>query len=231
MSRRKRTKTAWEKKGWVVAKKARMTPQLELKFNDEEVDNKNFSTSWITMMPADDTISGVAKGDDENQRDGRVYHIHSVHMRMFATAPAQTQQTTPFNDLKGRVVVLLDKQVNEAVLTPTDVFVGGLIEDFLAFRNLQHTSRFTILWDKKFILRRDGQTATNTSGDVLRFHAPAPVTSTFNFNKTFAKPIKVITVNEFGTIASISDNAIVVIGTANTTNMQLQYHSRVRFTG
>ncbi len=222
---------AYYRKAAIALRSIPLSLKPELKFNDEEVDNKNFSTSWITMMPADNTISGVAIGDLGNERDGRCYYIHSIHLRMFATAPFEIDSNAPLNDLIGRVMVVLDTQANGTTVVPTDIMNGAFIEDFLAFRNLNNSKRFRVLWDKTFVLRRDGQTATIDSGDFLKFHAPAPVTQVYHFNRRFKKPIKVVTLDATGNIGAISDNAIVVIGTANTTNMQLQYHSRMRFTG
>lgn len=204
----------------------------ELKFNDEEVDAKAFSTSWITMMPADNTISGVAQSITDEGRDGRCYYIHSIHMRWYAEAAVVEDGPDPFNDLLGRIMVVLDTQANGTAVTPTDVMEGGFIEDYLAYRNLNHVKRFRVLYDKTFRMTRIGQTAVhNVVLDSTTYSTPTTRTPVYHFNKRFAKPIKVVTEGTDGTIASISDNAIVVIGTANTAGMFLQYHSRLRFTG
>ncbi len=237
--RGRRKRTAWERKGWVVpARRRRRTnipaPQYrpEIKFHDEEVDAKSFSsTTWITMMPADDIISGVAQGDTESSRDGRVYYIHSVHLKMFINTEQTVDSVLPFNDLQGRVIIGIDTQSNGLVIAPNDVMDTSGTEDWLAFRNLKNSKRFRVLWDKQFTLRNPEQMVTVNSADLRRFHSPAITTPVYSFNRRFKKPIKVTCTGTDGTIASISDNSIFVIGTANTTTLALQYQSRIRFSG
>ncbi len=235
----KRRQTAWEKRGWVVPARQRrkkaytIPPSLrpELKFTDEVVDTQNFTVAWKTMMPADNTISGVAQGDGDSDRDGRVYYIHSCHMSCFMVSPANQGVTNLVPDVIGRLMIVLDTQANETVVTPGDIMITSANEDYLSYRNLKHSSRFRVLWDKSFKLTHNGNTSQVDSADFVRYSVNQTSTPIFKFNKRFKTPIKVVTTDNDGTIGSISDNAIVVIGSCNDATTVLHYHSRVRFTG
>ncbi len=237
MSRR-RKQTAWQKRGWVVPARRRKTryaippPQYrpELKFLDEEVATKNFTTSWSNLMPGDNTISGVAQGDGDSDRDGRVYYINSIHMSMFCVSPADLATSQPQPDVIGRVMVVLDTQANETTVVASEIMNASFGEDYLAYRNLKFSKRFRVLWDKTFKLTHNGTTSQDGGGPIT-YSINQTSTPIFKFNKRFKKPIKVVTTDASGTIGGISDNAIVVIGSCNDATTFIHYHSRVRFTG
>ncbi len=201
---------------------------LEMKFADIETDQDAFATTWAAMEDAtNDSVSGVAQGDGESQRDGRKYWIHSIHIRCTVEATAIEAQTAPLADLKGRICLVWDTQTNGAQLVATDVFDGGLTDDTLAFRNLQHVKRFRILWDKKFRLVRNNV----AQGGIDLFATNRAVTSIMVYDKNFAKPIPVICQATTAVIAAISDNSLHIIGVANSTSALLNMQIRIRFTG
>jgi len=199
-----------------------------MKFADFQTTSDAFATTWAAMDPAISSISGVAQGDGESERDGRIFMIHSIMIRCHVAATTLEAQATPFEDLRGRICLVLDTQTNGAQLTATDVMDGGQTDDTQAFRNLQHTKRFRILWDKKWHLRRIGQT---NEGAVDSFAAPTSTTPQYVYYKRFKKPIKVICTGTTTAITAISDNSLHIIGVANSVLALHNMQVRIRFTG
>ncbi len=203
---------------------------IENKFLDTENVNDNFTTTWDTMDPDDagtvQCVSAVAQGDGESNRDGRVYHINSLHMQGRFSVNAVESAAFPGTDLIARIVVVWDTQTNGAQLTATSVMDGGQTDDHDAFRNLQFTKRFRVLFDRKVLLP-----IQTTNEGAINLFANNDMSKLWKFNHTFKTPIKVICNGTTGVIASITDNSIHVIGVANSATVQLSYQSRIRFTG
>ncbi len=201
---------------------------LEMKFADIESSGDAFAVTWATMEDAtNDSVSGVAQGDGESNRDGRKYLIHSIHIRARIHVSAIESSNPTLPDLIGRFCLVWDTQTNGAQLTATDVMDGGANDDRLSFRNLQHTKRFRILWDRSFKINR---TMVN-EGAVNLFASNAQTSAIMTFNRRFKKPIPVICSGTTAVIASISDNSLHMIGVANDTTALLSYNVRLRFTG
>ncbi len=212
----------------VVVQPSRFLSPLEVKFADIESNSDAFATNWATMEDAtNDSISGVAIGDTESSRDGRVYHIHSIHIKGRIQVASTEMVGTPQPDLFGRICLVLDTQTNGSQLTATDVMVGTGTDDVLAFRNLRHTKRFQVLWDKKWLLR----SFVTNEGAANLYAQQNQSTAIFSFNRRFKTPIKVICSGTDATISSLSDNSLHVIGVANSVGALLSYQARLRFTG
>ncbi len=202
---------------------------IELKFADTFVSNDAFATSWATMEEATNSqVSGVAIGTGESGRIGRKYNIHSIHIKARVHVNAIEAQGAPLPDLIGRFCLILDKQTNGAQLTPSDVMDTGADQDFLAFRNLQHTRRFQVLWDKKWKLANYSST---NEGAANVFSQVNQTSGIMYYNKVFDPPIQVICEDVNATVADVSDNSLHIIGIANQTTAFLSYECRIRFTG
>ncbi len=204
---------------------------IESKFVDYFVNDDAFTTGWAGGEMEDGTalsISAVAQGDGESQRDGRTYNITSVHVNGLVQKAATESQTAPIDEVVARVVMVLDTQTNGAQLNAEDVINAVAAgEDWLGFRNLQNTGRFRVLKDKVFTLRASN--ATN-EGAANLFSSGA-LNLPFKFNVKFKTPIKVRCTGTTAAIASIADNSIHIIGTSQLTTTLLSYNSRIRFTG
>ncbi len=201
---------------------------LEMKFADIETNNDAFANTWATMEDATNaSVSGVAQGDGESNRDGRKYSIHSIHIRARVDISATESQTTPLQDAIGRICLVWDTQTNGAQLTATDVMNASLANDELSFRNLQHTKRFRVLWDRSWKINR----SNTNEGAVNLFASGFQSTAIFTFNRRFKTPIPVTCSGTTAGIASISDNSLHMIGIGTDTNALLKYHVRLRFTG
>ncbi len=202
---------------------------IEMKFADIETGSDAFAQTWATMEDAtNDSISGVAIGTGESQRIGRKYFIHSIHIKCSVFTGTSEGNVAPADDIKGRICLVWDKQTNGAQLTATDVMDGGQADDTLAFRNLQHTARFVVLWDKKFTLRRATETNEAT---VDKYGLGVRTTPIMTYNKVFSPPIQVICDDVNATISDISDNSLHIIGVANLTSALLNMQVRMRYKG
>lgn len=202
---------------------------LENKFSDTFVSGDAFSTSWATMNPTTvNCLSAVAQGDSESERDGRVYHIRSLHIKGSIKSILQESSASPLSDIRARVVIVWDKQTNAATVTAANVMDESAPQDITSFKNLQFSKRFQILFDKTMILKRG--MANMNEGAINLFAAPA-VEKQFFFTKYWRKPIKVVCVSTEKTVGSISDNSFAVIGVADSSQVVLNLNCRVRFSG
>lgn len=123
-----------------------------MKFFDVESNNDQFATTWATMEPATTNLSAVARGDADNERVGKEYHIHAIFIKGYVQLDAAESAGSPPNDLIVRLCLVLDKFTNGTQLTATDVMDNSVTAQYLAFRKLEHSKRFTVLWDKTFRL-------------------------------------------------------------------------------
>ncbi len=203
----------------------------EIKFADAQLAAEAFTTAWAAKNPTGtgmtDSISVPVVGTGEENRDGRVYYIHSIHVHGKINLPATESDAAPQGGpIYARVCLIWDTQTNAAEITATDVMDAGGADDILAFRNLQNSSRFIVLKDKTFRLVPNA----GNEGSINLFYKPFSEIR-FKWNKSFKKPIKVRCVGTTADVASVSDNSFSIIGLANNTNMTLEYQSRLRFTG
>jgi len=228
MTTRKYTRA--QKRAYAIKMRGQYTNNgmQEFKFVDFETNGDAFATTWARMEDGTiQSVSGVTQGDGESNRDGRKYLIHSIHIKAKISVNASESQGAPLNDITGRVCLVWDTQTNEAAFTATDVMDGGGNDDTLSFRNLQHSKRFRVLWDKSFkIIRRNVN-----EGSVNLFATGNETTPIINYNKKFKKPIPVICSGTTNVITSISDNSLHIIGVASSTTALLEMQIRIRFTG
>lgn len=201
---------------------------LEKKYIDYEITNTAMTGNWATYEDATaDCISAVAQGDGESNRDGKNYVITSVHVKGEVYIPAAEASAAPEDDAKVRVCLVLDKQTNGAQLVATTVMDGSLANDWLAFRNMQYTKRFTVLGDKTLVMRPN----ILNEGAVNSFANGGSRSHTFSFNVNFPKGLKVETTSTSAVIANIMNNSLHIIAVTSDTTATLNYHSRVRFVG
>ncbi len=202
---------------------------MENKFVDIETDSDAFATTWSTMEDGTNSnISGVAQGIGESQRIGRKYTITSIHIRCLVHTAASEAQPNPQSAFRGRICLVLDTQTNGAQLTATDVMDGGLTNDFLAFRNLQFTKRFKVLWDKSFVLTPIGQV---NDGAVDKFSNGSYTTNIMSYNKNFTRGLNVLCDGTSAAVASITDNSLHIIGVGNSAGLLLDMQVRIRYKG
>lgn len=208
---------------------------MENKFVDYEVSDKTISTTWAGSEidpTTPSSISTAAQGDGENQRDGRVYYINSVHVNGVVEAPAQEDINGAYSDTEVRILLVWDTQTNAAQAQGEEVMSEASTADsYNSFRNLQNSKRFVVLKDKrlKLILSR---AENSTDSGSLNVNG---VTSKFSMNKKFKKPIKVRCTGTTATVASISDNSLHLYCVSTPSGLAtapvISYISRCRFSG
>lgn len=199
----------------------------EKKFNDKEKTNTALTASWALYDPSDASLTGVAQGVGTSQRIGRYYDIHSITVHGMCILLAKIDQAQPPPDVLVKICVVLDKQTNGAQLSATDVWQTDLTEDILAFRNLEHQGRFTVLktWNVRMVAQVTGE------GDsALSNHAHTE--KKFMWYKKFKRPIRVQTCATGAGIAAMTTNSIHVIAIAtHASNASIDYISRIRYSG
>lgn len=204
---------------------------IEYKFLDSELTPTTLSTTtWGAHNPTAggsvNTISCPAIGDTESSRDGKNYAITSVHVKGIFHFILSEAVANPIPEVQARVLIYWDKQTNATEATATDIMDGGGTNDVLAFRNLQQSTRFQVLFDKVITLRPHNLSeALNSFSTGLRRFP-------WTFNKRFKTPIRVNCVGTTANVSSVSDNNLGIIACADTANwVQIEYQARVRFVG
>lgn len=187
------------------------------------------ANTWAVKSPGAgcvDSISVPEQGDGEQERDGRCYVIKSIHVQGFLIQPAEEAQPAPPDDIYVRLCLYWDTQTNGAVAAPTDIMELNAVNDLIAYRNLENTKRFIVLFDRTYKLSAQtmGVHAANT------FSAPTRVLK-FKINKSFTKGIKVRTSNTTADVANATDNNINIMAVSNSAATTIEYESRVRFVG
>ncbi len=204
---------------------------IEKKFVDATRASAAMSATWAVIAPSagiTSCLSAPGIGTGEEQRDGRTFTIQSIHVKGHVFVPTAESITAPFNDIEYRICLVWDTQTNGSPIVGTDVMDNGATFQFNAFRNLQNSKRFIVLWDSG-VLTMDRSNQMN-EGAINLFAAPQRRTP-FTINKTFKKGIKVRTVGTTADVASISDNSISLIGVTGDTALTAAFESRCRFTG
>jgi len=204
---------------------------LEMKYRDSEV-NEGIGTTWLTSAmdpPMEDTISACPVGDGEQDRNGRKYTIHSIHLKGFFHQETQDQSIVQ-EDFIVRLVLVLDKQTNNVQLSGSDVFKSPITpQETNAFRNLQFSKRFTVLKDKRI---RISSPEAIYKGDTMMVNQ-AGVNVPFVVNHTFRNGLDVLCTGSTAQISSIMDNSLHVLCLTEVAQVGLNlfYNARVRFTG
>lgn len=209
----------------------------ELKFKDDYVTDTAILSTW-TGAELDPTVSGslclngVSQGDTENTRDGRQYIIKSIGIKGTVAADPAESQAAPASDFHVRLLLVHDKQTNAAQLNAEDVMTVDANVETFGFRNLENVQRFDVLADKT-ILVPAGSTSMNEGAANL--FANAGCKRKFKMFHTFEKGLKVNTNGTGGTVSSITDNSLHLIGVCDavgaTTTPKIWYESRLRFYG
>ncbi len=199
----------------------------ELKFIRTQSVADAFTTAWANME--DGTmlcLNGIAQGDGEEERIGRIAWIHSIHIKGLIFDVGRDNQAAPINDYSVRLALVLDTQTNAAVPTPSDVFDILQSQDLLAFRNLQHTHRFKVLWDRIFVISK-----TNVGQGAITLFGSSGDSRIFSVNKVFKPPLKVQFKLGTPVIGAITDNSLHLMGIATSTadTPQVTYQVRLRF--
>ncbi len=203
---------------------------IENKFIDTQTDDDSFTESWAAMEPATTNLSTVAQGDGESQRDGRVYVIDSIHLKGYIRLPGAELVADVPASVICRIVVVVDTQTNGTTIVATEVMDAGQTKDVLAFRNLQNTLRFKVIWDKTFTLQ-----VNSVSHFAVNSFSNTETLRHFKYNHKFPGGLRVTMSSTEQSIANVRDNSIHLIGVCSPFDAavvpKLHYQCRIRFRG
>jgi hypothetical protein len=200
---------------------------IENKFYDTEVAATNINASWAAINPTTvNSISVPAQGDGESNRDGKMYAITSLHVKGAVFTGGTEAQAAPEDQHRFRIIIYQDTQTNGSEATASDIMDAGGTDDTLAFRNLQYSKRFKVLYDRTFT------TVPQLTSEASNVFSAGKAIKNFSFNKRFKTPIKV-TCNATGAgVASCVDNNFGIAAIADSaSNVSIQYQARIRFVG
>ncbi len=208
--------------------KPRYESVLENKYVDYEVVASTIGTAWVGKNPTTiDCLSAVAIGDLETERDGRVYHINSVHLRGAVSQPIQEAQGAPVDDGIVRILLVLDTQTNASAVTAADVMSTTGTRDIWSHRNLKFTHRFKVI--KDMTIRLETSLNAQNEGAVNAF-TTSGLKIPWEINYRFTRPIKVQCKLGTAVVGAINDNSLHIIAAASNATLTMEYQSRVRFT-
>lgn len=225
------TKSSRAKMPWNSNRQGSMTHiPHELKFGDFELVAGTISTAWASLNPGTiDCLSAIAQGGEESNRIGRVYWIHSIHIQGEINTATLESAVFPPDSAIIRLVMVMDKQTNGNAVVASTVMDAGQTTDVHAFRNMQNQKRYWIMWDHKFVFRRqyvnEGSINLFANGDERYI---------FRHYHVFKKPIKVNMkgATTAGIVDNVEDNSISLIGISNeTTIFKISYQCRIKFWG
>ncbi len=223
-------KKVYKKNGYSMSKTVGAYGGIERKFFDTHRTVNSLSTSWAAISPSTPAsilcISAPAQGTEENEHLGRTFFINSIFVRATVRMSAVDLGAIR-DDVDWRVLLVWDMQTNGTVITAADVIdETGAVDDVIAYRNLQNSSRFIVLGDTG---RRVFKTPNIATGNAATFNQPE-TRFQFSFNKTFTKPIKVRTDGVTAVVGSITDNSFALIGiTSVSSSVGISYETRMRF--
>ncbi len=201
---------------------------IENKFVDFERPLTGLATTWAGSELDEATalsISSIAQGNGESNRDGRVANLLSVHLKGLLRLASQEAQVDPDFGGTVRLILVLDRQTNGAQLNGEDV-VTVTTTDVNAWRNLEFSKRFRILKDVRIPFP-----VTNMSTFQVNDFSTSQQEIPFEMHVVFKKPIVVNFTGTTAVVASIADNSIHLIGISTLGIHQITYVSRVRFRG
>ena len=235
--RRRSSKRAYRgrKKRRVAKRKARVNMRtagflgIEHKFVDYNY-NEALVTS-ITGAEASPTTPGclnaLARGDSENERDGRKVRCTHIALDGLVNFEAQTQ-ATPEGGHYVRILLVWDTQTNGVKMNSEDLFEdpGDANLEIHAHLDLSRQNRFKVL--KDIVVWQHAPQAVWNGTNTLSAQVQAP----FHLSCNLGKITHFLSSSTTAVIAGITDNSLHLIAYGSVgTNAKLQYTSRVRFYG
>ncbi len=207
---------------------------MELKFYDVNKAATSLSTSATAAggeqnPAAPKTLNTVAQGTSESNRIGRQMKMWNISIKGIISIAAQANQTAADVHPSIFIALVLDKQVNGALLNSEDVFkniAGSTASSTNLERNLEFIQRFDVLKLWKRNVKDIGMVYDGTNIEVHGSHTAFHMVANLHGLIT----------NFCGTtedVANVVDNGLNLIAFASHVGFtpQLLYGSRLRFTG
>ena len=145
--RRRRRKGAYK-----LAKLALKRTRAEKKFINKEI------TDTAGITPITDSLILLSQGTGESDRIGNKITVVSIAIRCLVEMNDSTETT------QGRVMVILDRQPNGALATPSEILQdpsGG--DSYLSYLNLANRKRFRVIRSMRFRMSNTGRKSQTLS--------------------------------------------------------------------
>lgn len=206
---------------------------MELKFLDSSYQASLIAAASMAGLEADPStllsITSIAQGDGESQRDGRQAVVKSAFVTGTVSCPLRSDQADAQGGNTYFVALVMDTQTNGAQLNSEDVFTNPLADATTIpclLRDLQYVQRFKVL---DYVILNDPPRIVGTDGAATLSIAPASIPFKLSWNGEMRQNYT----GTNGIVASIADNSIhVLAGTTSTSGApQLNYNARIRFVG
>lgn len=175
------------------------------------VEVKNFDTqltgSAITDAIGITQLTNIPQGDGTNSRDGAQCKMIGIELN-FTIVQNVSAVTTLF-----RLMVVQDKQTNQAIYLAADLLDDVTpFDSIIAPRNLDNMRRFSVLYDRTFVLEAGG-------------------TSAFIVRKYIKKEMLLRFDGSTPSIADLTQNSLSILSVATETanDPALTLHARVRY--
>lgn len=191
---------------WTVAQRAlAIATGLKGLINSEKKYHDKTTTALVSFSGTVEGLSHIAQGDDVGNRDGNSILARSLWVQL--DVKGNTAQTSTVT----RVVIFIDTENTGTTPTASDLLqVTGSQASVDSPLNVDHTSRYVILLDKKF---------TNSLNGQMRL--------TF---KKYIKLYKHIKYTGSSATDTYKNNIyILYISDVNTDDPQITYYSRLGF--
>lgn len=203
-------------------------PNQELKYMDQEIDIDPITSAFTdpTIPTTAGTLVVIPQNTSQSGRIGRYSRIVSIAWSYTLTLKPQDVAVAPnVGPLSNivRIVLFVDTQANALAPVATDLFQNAATFD--SFRNLDNSTRFMVLMDRRITLDvkgvGGGANATKcNSGSTLH---------NGNFFKKINIPIEYA--GATGAIGEIKSNNISCFIAAHTTAISsFKSHMRIRYT-
>ncbi len=122
----------------LMAKSIKSLMNVEFKNHDLQQ-----TAAAIAVAPGITELTNIAQGDTTNTRDGSSIKLVSILFKYTLNMNASATQTSV------RVVLVHDKQTNQAIYVPNDLNADNTAGDsIVSARNLDNGHRFQVLYDK-----------------------------------------------------------------------------------
>ena len=169
------------------------------------------------FMPS---LNVIPQGDGESNRDGRKVTVKSVHYHLTATSLLASTVTS-----RVRVMVILDKQCNGAVISPGLILQTTQIN---SFRSMENIERFTILSDRIVDLPVSAVGSFDPATGIT--NQLVPTSKRVSFSKSCNIPVNFDNTATTGVIATIRSNNLCILAFSEAQNVTLGGYARIRFT-
>lgn len=170
------------------------------------------------------SLSAMAIGDGESNRDGRKAVLTSIHVKGSMEYKAETNETVMPSARVAFIALLMDTQTNGAQFNSEDVYLPATNVEF-AWRNLQFTKRFKVIRTQQFVFD-----APNAAFEGVSTFATGGMMQTFQWDVPLQTAVQMG--GSTAVVANIIDNSIHMLAFASNGNVfSLKYESRCRFIG